>query len=144
VVRYLFNKNQMLRRIIKFSHYLKLSALLLIMAGFAASALTDPVRILDYIGSGFSKAEVGVSSSVKPNPYNTIALQLKEKEKNLGEKESELEKRENYFQEKLGFQEKLIAGLAGLIALLFVMICANFYLDYKRRNKAKDGWARQN
>lgn len=82
-------------------------------------------------------ASVGVSAAIAPNPYNSVAEQLSNKEKVLMQKEADLTKREQALvvREQTPLSKAGVASLA-LSVLLTVLIGINFYLDAKRRNKA--------
>ena len=73
---------------------------------------------------------IGVSASVPPNPFNTLAKQIKEKEDELNLRERDVNAREQALEKgkERGF---LVYGSFGMLLLL---VMANFYLDYKRRN----------
>lgn len=72
---------------------------------------------------------IGVTASVPPNPFNTLAQQLKEKEDGLELKEKALNEREKAMEQ--GNMNYIVYGSLGVLSLL---VMANFYLDYKRRN----------
>lgn len=82
---------------------------------------------------GQAAAEVGLSAKVSPNEWNTIALQLEEKDSRLQGRAAELDERERALNASRTSELKLapwfiVSGLA-----LFGLVLLNFYLDYRRR-----------
>jgi hypothetical protein len=79
-------------------------------------------------------SSVGVSVSVPPNPYNTLASQLQEWQTRLEEKEKLLTQKEIALNQKSVFQGEIISKLvAALLIIIFLLILANFYFDFKFR-----------
>ncbi len=78
-------------------------------------------------------AAVGVSMSVAPNPYNTVAFQLRQKEVQLEAREKELEQKEQTLGgEVIVSVSRLLWGGAGFLVLLMSLIFHHLYLDKKR------------
>lgn len=127
----------MIRRIIKTIHYLRVYFFAFILVGFFFYVGANPVSVGKFIGAKFSRA-VGMSVSVPENPFNKLALQLKEKEDRLNNMESELNQREiEMAKNASSSQAKLIIGMGAGLILLFILIALNFYLDYRRRQQSK-------
>ena len=106
----------------------------LIKIVFDASPIAIGEYLVAQVGSG-----IGITVSVPPNPFNTLAQQLKEKEDKLVVKEKELQQKEEIFQEQSSREQNsqnkniiiyLIIG-GGILLLLIVL---NFYLDYRRKS----------
>ncbi len=112
-------------------HYFFLTLIVL----FFVFLSLNPINISQYFGARFGSA-VGMSISVPENPFNKLALQLREKEDRLNQKERQLAKREA----ELGVAQNqdqtflLILLTAGII-VLFVLVIINYYLDFKRRRQ---------
>lgn len=103
---------------------------------------TYPLSIFEgsfaWVGNGMQLAasSVGMSVAVSPNQYNTLALQLQEKDKQLTEKERELTAKELEIQNKENLQVMWQGWLILLVgSVLFFLIALNYYLDYRRRNQ---------
>ena len=97
-----------------------------------ASADFDFLAIGNYFLAQTGSA-IGVSVSVPPNPFNTLAQQLQEKEDSLHFRERDLEAKEK----KLTEDGKNLSGkfVYVVLGLLTILVSVNFYLDYKRRKK---------
>ena len=76
-----------------------------------------------------------MSVSVPENPFNRLALQLKEKEERLNQKEIELSEREKDLRNIKSGQNRLVTGLLVGIVILFGLVILNYYLDWRRRKK---------
>ncbi len=93
----------------------------------------SPIFVVNYLAAQAGSA-IGISATVPPNPYNTIAQQLNKKEKELQEREKEINQKEKQIKEKVVSQNKAILwGLFSMTFILFVLILMNFYLDFKRK-----------
>ncbi len=75
---------------------------------------------------GTAGAVTNVSMSVEENPYNKVAAQLQQKEKDISERESLLNKYEKELQ-------RSNMTLALFVLILFLLIMLNYYLDYHRK-----------
>ena len=124
----------MIKRTVKFIHNLRIYFFVLILISFFYYAGLNPVDISRFVGARIGSA-VGMSVSVQENPFNKLALQLKEKEDKLNQREEDLAARESVLNTPNTFQAKLILFLAIGITVLFILVIVNFYLDYKRRKK---------
>ncbi len=118
----------------KLTHMLRALLLVLIVLNIIVASGHDPISLAQLVGTRISRA-VGVGASVAPNPYNSVALQLKEKERSLGEHERELAAREKKLDKELVSQKTIIAILTGFIFVMFIMLLLNFYNDHKRNQK---------
>ncbi|MBU4422132.1 hypothetical protein KKB41_04255 [Patescibacteria group bacterium] len=77
---------------------------------------------------------ISMTASVFPNPVNTIAQQLQDKELGLLAKESQLAQKEGAIDERIAKERnQILFYLAIAGGALFSMISFNFYLDFKRR-----------
>jgi hypothetical protein len=88
--------------------------------------------------AGYLANVIGVSASVPPNPENTVAAQLAQKEKELNARDQALSAREQAILSELDAQakareEKVYVYLFLITVLLFGLLAVNFYLDHKRR-----------
>jgi hypothetical protein len=124
----------MFKKMIKFIHAARVYFLLFITVSFFYYLGLNPVDVGCFIGAKMGSA-VGMSVSVPENPFNRLALQLKEKEERLNQKEIELSEREKILREANRGQERLVIGLTVGIVILFGLIVLNYYLDYRRRSK---------
>ena len=127
----------MLKRTIKFIHRLRIFFFLFILVSFLYYLGLNPVDVGRFVGSKIGSA-VGMSISVSENPFNKLALQLKEREEGLDEREEALAVREIELnkQAQADNNPAIIFLLAG-VAVLFFLIILNYYLDYRRRKKDK-------
>ena len=123
----------MLKKTIKFIHTLRVIFLVLIIIAFFTVIGINPVDVSKFVGSKIGRA-VGVSINVSENPFNKLALQLKEKESRLAAREQELAAREQEFN-KSNSQDMLVWLLIIGIGVLFVLILLNYFLDYRRKRK---------
>lgn len=83
-------------------------------------------------------AAVGMSASIEPNPYNTLAQQLSNKEALLNERETQITS-----QERAGIERASSLGIFGFVSFcisifLLILVGINFYFDIRRRQKG--GW----
>ena len=111
--------------------------LVLLQAAFDAN--------LVWVGNYFlAQAVSGMSATVSPNPINTLAQQLKEKELQLKSKEEAIDRRELFLEQKLMAElaEKEKEGRRNILIFLGIasfallsLISLNFYLDWKRNKK---------
>jgi len=129
------NIKNMLKKIVRTIHDLKVFFLIFILFSFVYMIGINPFDLSRYLGAHFSSAVgIGSSASIPPNPVNTLALQLKEKENRLDARESQLEKRETDLKSTNSvLQNKVIWGMLVGIIILFVLILLNFILDWRRR-----------
>jgi hypothetical protein len=97
----------------------------------------NPLDVTKYIGAGLSNAtNMYSSASVPPNPMNTLALQLSEKEKKLQQKEQSLDDLQANMEAKIiSKQNTFIWIMFAGIGVLLILILTNFILDAKRRKQ---------
>lgn len=94
-----------------------------------------PTDLVSYSLASLGSA-VGVSVSVPPNPYNTIAVQLQDWQNKLIEKEKTLNQKELELRQKSVIQGEIISKLiVALLGIIFLLVLINFYLDFKFRVK---------
>ena len=96
----------------------------------------NPLDIGKFFGAEFSQA-VGMSVSIPENPFNKLAVQLKEKEKNLNEREIALDNREKNISPVDQTQNRIIYGIGIGMIFLLVLITTNFFLDFHRRRNGR-------
>ena len=102
---------------------------LIIMMGVHVALRTNPKLLKNSL-----LGQVGVMVGVEPNPYNSIAQQLEEKEKELTQYEEELKNREETINtETVSINQQTLYLIIGVAGILFVLLGTNFYLDWKRR-----------
>jgi hypothetical protein len=81
-------------------------------------------------------SSIGVSVSVPPNYYNTLAVQLQEWQNKLTEKEKILNQKELELRQKSVIEGEIISKLIlALLIIIFLLVLINFYLDFKFRVK---------
>lgn len=109
------------------------ASLLLVYALIAASPTTHFLNAQSMMAS----AGVGIFVGVEPNPYNTLAQQLEEKEAELSEREREvLALERGVFADSSFVSSNTMATYSlGLSFLLFILLGSNFYMDWKRGRK---------
>jgi hypothetical protein len=114
-----------------------------IFLAYASFTLT-PASLKQNTDTMLAAVGVGVSASVPPNQYNTLAAQLSAKEVELNQREAQLNA-EGYGSapgtsgivsipaDRYGFYSLWIS------AALFVLVALNFYYDVRRRRGASTG-----
>ncbi len=113
--------------------FLATAAMIIFQLAFKVSPIYMGGYLVAQVGSA-----IGINVSVPPNPFNTLAEQLKNKEISLLERERELAQREKQLKENN--QSGAVSANNNLILLLtvagalFALILTNFYLDWRRRN----------
>ena len=110
-------------------------AVLLVAFGlfFYAVTVATPQMLASTAQSMLAQA-VGASASVAPNPINTYAKQLTEKETQLNDREKRiayLEERADARKEDAPHDPYALASFMTSIAL-FGLVGANFYFDWRR------------
>jgi hypothetical protein len=126
----------MLNKLLKAIHTFRNYFLIFIIITFFYYLGLNPIDIGRYIKAelGFAQ-DVGMSTSVPENPFNKLALELKQKESNLNSREQELNKKEANLNDT--WQPKLMVVLATGIIVLFLLILINYYFDFTRRREEK-------
>lgn len=116
-----------------------LLTLLFVVATLAALHMVfgaSPVAVGQYLVAQVGSA-IGVTVSIPSNPFNMLAQQLAEKESTLGEKEKELQQKEAALEaktnEKQRSQNRILTYGGVFGAVLFALILANFYFDWRKR-----------
>ena len=125
----------MFKKTVKHIHSFRIFLFSFILISFLYTVGVSPIDYTKYLGARFSSAVgIGSSASVPPNPMNTLALQLKEKEDRLDIRESQLDKRETDLRSSSSvMQNRVIWGMMAGIIILFILIILNFILDWHRR-----------
>ena len=132
----------MLNKLIKIIHTLRVFFFFLIFFVFLFYLGLSPLDVGRYVGAQFGAAISGdiptnISVSIPANPFNTLALQLKEKENKLSDREKGIDQRESDLIRAGSLQSKLMWILSIGIVILFVLIIVNYIMDYKRRKQSK-------
>ncbi len=129
----------MIKKTIEHVHNLRIFFSALILVCFLSVIGLNPVDIGKYIGLKIVRAvdKSTATASIEPNPYNTLAKQLRDKQLALNDKEQVLTDKEAELLRINAGQNKIIFGLAAGIIILFILISMNYYLDYRRRKAAK-------
>ncbi len=132
-----FQEKKKYLEIIKIIHKLRIYFLLFISLMFMIQVGLNPIDTGVFMGAKFGKA-IGMAVSVPENPFNKLALQLKEKEAGLDAREEALNTREQALlvERKEAFSWPLWGMGIGII-ILFFLIITNFYLDFYNRWKKK-------
>jgi hypothetical protein len=95
---------------------------------------TLAVAIPERYGVGRSLfAQIGVSVGVNPNPYNALAQQLDEKERELAARERALDERSQ--SAAAHTMSDLDRSILVLLGLLFLLILLNLWLDHRARQR---------
>lgn len=89
----------------------------------------QPIELTRYLGAGLGRA-VGMSVGVPENSINKLALELKNKESQLDQREQAIAERE-----AAAGDQAVAYYLAGGIAILFILVIVNFFLDHRRREQ---------
>lgn len=122
--------------IFKIVHNLKTYLLALIVLAYLYEVGVSPVDLGEYMAAKASLAYTSTSmtATITPNPSNTLAAQLQEKEAMLKKKEAELAQKEAALN-NVGniWQNKSFLILFLMIFALLFLIVANFFLDFKRQ-----------
>ena len=130
-----FQEKKKYLEIIKIIHKLRIYFLLFISLMFMIQVGLNPIDTGVFMGAKFGKA-IGMAVSVPENPFNKLALQLKEKEAGLNEREKALDVRE----QELSVEKKEVSnwplwGMGVGIIILFFLVLTNFYLDFYNRSR---------
>lgn len=88
----------------------------------------EPAGVSHGISDMFANASVAVTAGVDPNPYNSVAAQLQEKERMLNEREAQLANSSHSSSEP----DSLALWSLLVSSALFVLVALNFYLDWRR------------
>lgn len=116
--------------------FLVILAFIFFQVAFDASPMAIGRYLVAQVGSA-----IGVTVSVPPNPFNTLAQQLKEKESALSDREKKLQAKESALETEINKgqsnQNKTLIYLAAVGGILLALILANFYFDYRRRRASR-------
>lgn len=94
----------------------------------------NPIDVGKFLSAKISHAvNINSTASVPENPFNVLALQLKEKEIRLDEREQNLAELEDKIIGETGSIKQWLAFIIPLVVALFILIVLNFYFDYKEK-----------
>lgn len=100
------------------------------------SLSVNPIDLGKYFKAKLTQAVgIGTSTSVAPNPINSLALQLKQKEDALNKREAQLDAQKYPFGNIS--QRTLFLMMISGIFILFILIIVNYILDYRNFKKSK-------
>ena len=119
--------------------YINTGMLALAAVFLSYTALTaTPSSLLGNAQTMLASAGVGVSVAVAPNPYNTLAQQLSNKEAQLNQQSAFLAAQEQTINSSAPTAPANRYGFYSLCVsmALFVLVAINFYFDIRRRDKA--------
>ena len=113
--------------------YINATALTVVALLFGFAALTStPAALLQTARNMF--ATVGVSIAIAPNPYNTVARQLADKEAQLNQREAQVSAQEQAVSNSQSSRDTFGFYSLCMSAVLLVLVGINFYLDARRRS----------
>jgi len=125
----------MIKKVVKKIYRFRIFLFIFILFAALSCVGVKPLDISAFFGAKIGNA-VGLSVGVEENPFNKLALQLKEKEDALNEREAKLNKIESELKETgISRQDKLIYGMGVGILVLFSLILINFILDHRERRE---------
>lgn len=116
-----------------------LSAAVILLA-YSVSLFT-PATIATRIEGMLANASIGVSLGVEPNPYNTLAADLKQMETDLDERERRILSLERELKRSRTTETYLAYGSLALSTCLFMLVGLNFYWDRRRNERFARGSA---
>lgn len=105
-----------------------LAATFLLALSFSSASPNSQYHTAKYM---LANAAVGISASVPPNPYNTLAMELAQKEEDLREREARLAALEAAARDA-GEANSLALYALGISVTLLVLVGINFLLDWRR------------
>jgi hypothetical protein len=113
----------------------------LVCLSYASLTLT-PASLNSNVKDTLAAVGVGVTASVSPNQYNTLAEQLDAKEAELNQREAALNQQGSAVpitnglnaiaQDRLGFYSLCVS------VLLLILVAINFYYDVRRRGMTRE------
>lgn len=124
----------MLKKGAKLIHKLRIYFLVFFSVAFLFVLGLSPVDIGKFVGSEWGRA-VGLNVGVQENPFNKLALDLKNREAELDARENDLVAREQDLLAPNKRQNVAILIMGVGILLLFVLVITNYYLDFHRKKK---------
>lgn len=109
------------------------TAVVIALALFIFATSVDSPRVLVYTAASMVGAgAVGMSAGVAPNPDNTVAAQLAQKQAELDAREGALRAGEGG---SLTGTRALAAASFITSVLVLVLVAGNYYLDFRRGRK---------
>lgn len=115
--------------------------ILLIAGGiFGYSAYMGvPTLIAINTSSMLASVQIGTTASVEPNPYNTLAKQLSDKERLLDQRERDIAAQESSKSASSRSVSSDLALYSFIMSMVLALLVAvNFFLDLRRARAAKD------
>ena len=86
-------------------------------------------------------AQVGLLVGIAPNPYNTLNAQLQQQQSQLNQQAADLAAREAAFASSTNVSvsaSPMIWYLTVAVIIIGLLVCANFYLDWRRSRRAAE------
>jgi predicted nucleic acid-binding Zn ribbon protein len=111
---------------------------LLFLVVATSVVLEDVYKVGLHTLAKYYLAQIGITVSIPPNPFNILAQQLKEKESTLSAKEQEIQQKETLLKEQeREKKDKIILYFSLVGVVLLILVLVNFYLDYRRRRTSQ-------
>jgi hypothetical protein len=125
-------KKNTIRGILKKDVPLNMLALGIAVSGFLIPLFTQsPLGLADGAKAMLAGSGATLSADVPPNPYNTLADQLHQKEQELNDREAALNARET--PPSVLNQGNIFGFISFILSLMLcILIALNFYLDSRR------------
>lgn len=86
-------------------------------------------------GAKDTLADVSLTVGVAPNPYNTEAAQLAQKQEQLNQEQTRLTAEQSAAAQTQGTNDRWAFYSLCASAVLLVLVAVNFYLDMRRRRQ---------
>jgi preprotein translocase subunit SecF len=89
-------------------------------------------------------AQVGMVVGIAPNPYNTLNDQLQAEKTQLDQQAADLAARQAAFESSTGVAatvaqtSPVVWYLSMAVALIGILVCLNFYFDWRRSRRAPE------
>lgn len=124
----------MFKRLITIWHFITATLAAGMVVSFLLYLGLNPIDVGKFLSAKISHAvNTDSTASVPENPFNVLALQLKEKEIRLNEREQSLTELEDKIIGETGSIKQWLAFIIPLVVALFILIAINFYFDYKEK-----------
>lgn len=96
---------------------------------FASGVVVPDTRVLTVSTERYLANVVGMTASVQPNEFNTLATELKDRSEELDRREREIDARA---RQSIIAEPLTIAVLSAILGVQLLLIVANYYFDYRR------------